>query len=264
MLAERLEALVAWMRDAAGRPVRRQHLRRQAPRAGACLRGARRHRVDREERLRHQPRDRVVDPAGGRGHQPRPRARRALARSVRRLHAVPRRVPDRRARRRARARRHEVHRLPDDRARRARCRSSSGRTWTITCSAATSARRSVRGISPRRRPADPAWQPRPRDGARAADLWQRTDQELHGLVQGQRDDAHLAGPPAPQPGPDHRQRRRALAGLRARTTWPRREERGAQRRRASRAGRRGVGEGPPGARRPTLAPDPPNRSYDGA
>jgi epoxyqueuosine reductase len=31
---------------------------------------------------------------------------------------------------------------------------------------------------------DPAWQPRARDGARAVDLWQRTDQELHGLVRG--------------------------------------------------------------------------------
>jgi epoxyqueuosine reductase len=31
---------------------------------------------------------------------------------------------------------------------------------------------------------NPAWQPRPRDRARAAELWQRTDQELHGLVQG--------------------------------------------------------------------------------
>lgn len=31
---------------------------------------------------------------------------------------------------------------------------------------------------------DPAWQPRARDGARASDLWQRTDQELHGYVRG--------------------------------------------------------------------------------
>ncbi|MGE3888018.1 MAG: tRNA epoxyqueuosine(34) reductase QueG [Vicinamibacterales bacterium] len=31
---------------------------------------------------------------------------------------------------------------------------------------------------------DPAWQPRPRDGARATELWQRTDQELQGLVRG--------------------------------------------------------------------------------
>jgi epoxyqueuosine reductase len=31
---------------------------------------------------------------------------------------------------------------------------------------------------------NPAWQPRPRDRARAAELWQRTDQELHGLVRG--------------------------------------------------------------------------------
>jgi len=30
----------------------------------------------------------------------------------------------------------------------------------------------------------PAWQPRPRDGARATELWQRTDQELHGVVRG--------------------------------------------------------------------------------
>jgi epoxyqueuosine reductase len=32
---------------------------------------------------------------------------------------------------------------------------------------------------------DPAWQPRtPRDGTAAAELWQRTDQDLHGLVRG--------------------------------------------------------------------------------
>jgi len=31
---------------------------------------------------------------------------------------------------------------------------------------------------------DPAWQPRARDGARATELWQRTDQDLQGLVRG--------------------------------------------------------------------------------
>jgi epoxyqueuosine reductase len=31
---------------------------------------------------------------------------------------------------------------------------------------------------------DLAWQPRARDGARASELWQRTDQELHGYVRG--------------------------------------------------------------------------------
>jgi epoxyqueuosine reductase len=31
---------------------------------------------------------------------------------------------------------------------------------------------------------DPAWQARVRDGARASELWQRTDQELHGYVRG--------------------------------------------------------------------------------
>jgi epoxyqueuosine reductase len=31
---------------------------------------------------------------------------------------------------------------------------------------------------------DPAFQPRPRDGARASELWQRTDQELHQFVKG--------------------------------------------------------------------------------
>jgi epoxyqueuosine reductase len=31
---------------------------------------------------------------------------------------------------------------------------------------------------------DPAWQPRPRDGVRATELWQRTDQALHGVVRG--------------------------------------------------------------------------------
>jgi epoxyqueuosine reductase len=32
--------------------------------------------------------------------------------------------------------------------------------------------------------ADPAWQPRLRDGLRAADLWQKSDQELHAVVDG--------------------------------------------------------------------------------
>ncbi len=32
--------------------------------------------------------------------------------------------------------------------------------------------------------ADTAFQPRPRDGARASELWQRTDQELHQFVKG--------------------------------------------------------------------------------
>ncbi|MEZ5287226.1 MAG: tRNA epoxyqueuosine(34) reductase QueG [Vicinamibacterales bacterium] len=32
--------------------------------------------------------------------------------------------------------------------------------------------------------ADPAWTALPRDGARAAELWQRSDQDLHGFVRG--------------------------------------------------------------------------------
>ena len=71
VLTERLEALVAWMREAARRAVRRRHLRRQTSRAGARVRQARRARVDRQEHLRDSSRGRFVDAARRRRGQPR-------------------------------------------------------------------------------------------------------------------------------------------------------------------------------------------------
>ena len=116
---------------------------------------------------------------------------------MRRVHAVPRRLPDRRA------------------GRRRTCSTRPGASSYLTIELEGPIPLEQRAVDRRRTfgcdicqevcpwnragrsTADPAWQPRPRDGARAAELWRRTDQELHGMVEGQRDDAHLAGSPAP-------------------------------------------------------------------
>ena len=118
VLGERLDALLDWMRGAAAGAVRRRALRRQASRAGARLRAARRPWLDRQEHLPDQPRAGFVDVPRRHRDQPRARARRARLRSVRRLHALHRRLSDRRHRRRARAGCHEVHLVSDDRSRR--------------------------------------------------------------------------------------------------------------------------------------------------
>ena len=94
VLAERLEALVAWMRTQHAEPFDAAHLRRQAPRAGARLRASRRAWVDRQEHLRHQPRAGVVDVPVGHCHQPRSRpgrARRSI--SAARARSASTRVP---------------------------------------------------------------------------------------------------------------------------------------------------------------------------
>ncbi len=79
--------------------VRRALVGRRRARAGEGLCLAGRHRVDRQEHVRHQPRDRFVDPAGHAGEQRGPRAGRRGRRSVRHLPAVYRRVSGRRVRR---------------------------------------------------------------------------------------------------------------------------------------------------------------------
>ena len=214
VLAERLEALVAWMRDAARR-------RRSTPRIFVdkhhvqerVFAHARRHRLDRQEHLRDQPRARLVDVAGRRRHQPRPRARRAR----RSISAAPARCASTRARparssMRTSSTRRSASRISPSSSK-ARFRERSGRTSAITSSDATSARTCARGTSRRRRQPIP---PGSRDGVtapRAAELWQRTDQELHGMVKGSAMTHTLAVAPAPEPGADHRQHRRARRSL---------------------------------------------------
>ena len=87
-------------------------------------------------------------------------AGRAGARSVRHVHAVPRGVPDAGARRAGRARRDALHLVPDDRASRRHPGGAAARASARTSTAATSARKSVRGTQSAPRSADPAWQPR--------------------------------------------------------------------------------------------------------
>ena len=251
VLAERLEALVAWMRDAAGRAVRRQ---RSSSTSTTCRSASTRSTPGSAGSARTPA---SSTPSSDRGCcsagvatslELAPDA--PVARSVRRVHAVHRRLSDRRARRRARARRDAVHLVSDHRARGPDAARRSGRTSAITSSAATSARTCARGTSRRRRRSIP---PGSRGGATApdaAELWQRTDQELHGFVEGQRDDAHLAVAPAPQPGGGHRQHRRPVAGRGPRPPGRRREER-----RAQRARRPSCSDAWPGPERPGLARD---------
>ena len=89
--------------------------------------------------------------------------RRAVARSVRHVHAVPRGVSDAGDRRAGRARLDALHLVSDDRARAARFPRRFGRASARTCTAATCARKCVRGTSARRSPPirrgsrGPAW-----------------------------------------------------------------------------------------------------------
>ena len=75
----------------------------------------------------------------------------AARRSLRELHPLPGRLPDRRARRALPAGQQPLHHLLDDRAPRAAARRRRGGWWGAGSSAATSARRSAPGT--RRRPA---------------------------------------------------------------------------------------------------------------
>ena len=100
----------------ARRPFEAPRLRRHRAGAGARLRAVRRARLDRQEHLPDQ------SASSDRGSSSSEiicnldaRARRAGARSVRHVHAVPRRVSDRRARRARRARLDALPLVPDDR-----------------------------------------------------------------------------------------------------------------------------------------------------
>ena len=61
VIGARLDALLAWMREASRRAVRGARLRGHRARAGARLCAARRHRLDRQEHLRDQSGARLVD-----------------------------------------------------------------------------------------------------------------------------------------------------------------------------------------------------------
>ena len=104
--------------DASGAPgaVRGLGLRRHRPDPGTRLCAARRHRLDRQAHLRDQRQARVVDLPVDHPVQPAARSRSAGDRSLRHLHQVPRRLPDRRDRRAVRARRTALPVVPDDRA----------------------------------------------------------------------------------------------------------------------------------------------------
>ena len=149
--------------DARGvsRAVRGARVCRHRSRAGARLRAACRHRVDRKEHLRHQPAARIVDVPRRNHLQSAARRRRARLRPVRHVHAVPRGLPDTGARGPWRARCDSVRLLPDHRAarshRRSRCTQASART----CTAATSVRKSVRGMPSRPPRAIPRGRPGP-------------------------------------------------------------------------------------------------------
>ena len=119
VLAERLDALLAWMRGESGETfqaapfVDKHWVQERVFAAYAGLGWIGKHS------LRHQPRPRIVAAAGRRRDHAAARTRRAGGRPVRCLHAVPRCLSDRRDRRPARGRRPGLSQLPDHRARRA-------------------------------------------------------------------------------------------------------------------------------------------------
>ena len=131
-------------------PVRGGALRRQAPGAGTRLRASRRHRVDRQELVRDQPRAGIVDVPVGHRHEPGARAGRRL-RSINAARARCASMPVRPARSstRASSTRPGAFRISPSKPKRIfpkRC----ARRLAITPTAATSARTSARGISRRR------------------------------------------------------------------------------------------------------------------
>ena len=111
------------------------------------------------------PRARLVSLPRRRAHRSRARAGYARARPLRKLPRVPRRVPDRRVPRALRARRDALPLVHDDRAARGDPRAAARRAGRLGSSAATCARRCVRGTSARRR-AVPAGSARPARAAR--------------------------------------------------------------------------------------------------
>ena len=191
VIGARLDALLAWMREQSPEPFEARAYvdtgpvqeRVYAQHAGLGWIG--------KNTLRDQPGDRIVDLSRRDHLQPAARARRAGARSVRHLHAVPRGVSDAGDRRARRARCDALHLVSDDRAARATIPDEQrARRSARTSTAATSARKSVRGTPRRRDRRDPAWQPRAAwDRVDLLTLARRTDEELHGRAAGKRDEA---------------------------------------------------------------------------
>ncbi len=104
--------------DARGvaRALRRAHVCRHRSGAGACLRPTRGHRVDWQEHVRDQSGARIVDLSRRDSLQSSARFRRAVARSMRHLHALPRSVSHASHRRAGAARLDTLHLVPHDRA----------------------------------------------------------------------------------------------------------------------------------------------------
>ncbi len=149
------------------------------------------------------PRARIVDLPRRNHLQPAARRRRAGARSVRHLHAVPRGVSDAGARRAGRARFDALHFVSDDRAARrhsGRARAGIG-SHVYGCDICQEVC-PWNAVAPRS--TDPAWQPRPAwDRVDLLTLSRRSDEELSVGAARQRDATHEGARSATQ----HRRRR---------------------------------------------------------
>ena len=94
VIGRRLDALLAWMRDASPQSFEARSVRRHWPGSGAGLRAVRRHRMDRQEHVRYQPESRIVDLSRGDHLQSAACRRRAGLRPVRGVLALHRGMPD--------------------------------------------------------------------------------------------------------------------------------------------------------------------------
>ena len=141
--------------------------------------------LDRQERLPHQPEARVVAHAVGDVHRSRGRRLRPPARPpLRRLHALPRRLPDGRLRRAGRGRRAPVHRLPVDREPRRGPAERCAPPSASASSGATSARRSAPGTTASCRRATPRFSPRPLAALTPAEIAALTPDDFERLAAG--------------------------------------------------------------------------------
>ena len=162
VIKSRLDGLLAWMKSASGHAVRRASVRRYRPCAGACVCAVCRPRVDRQEHVRDQQRDRFVAVSRRNHLHPAARAGYAGARTVRQLHAMPRGVSHRCAGRAGCPGFEPVPVVSDHRAAIVDSGDATRVDRAATCTDAMSARKSVPTISPRRRRAM-------RHGSRAPD-----------------------------------------------------------------------------------------------